>query len=81
MAKELTGTVVSTKMAKTAVVSVVRKVRHPLYLKTIRKTKRYKAHVDQVSVANGDMVVIREVRPISKDKHFMVVANMTTPAK
>lgn len=81
MAKELTGTVVSTKMAKTAVVSVVRKVRHPLYLKTIRKTKRYKAHVDQVSVANGDMVVIREVRPISKDTHFMVVANMTTPAK
>jgi len=81
MAKELTGTVVSTKMAQTAVVSVLRKVRHPLYRKTMSRTKRYKAHINVVTAAMGDTVVIREVRPISKDTHFLVVANTTALAK
>ena len=72
MAKELTGTVVSLSNEKTALVSVVRRVRHPLYKKIVRKTKRYKAHMVNIELELGDTVVIRESRPISKDKHFIV---------
>lgn len=73
MAKLLTGKVVSTKMQNTAVVSVERAYQHPVYKKTIRRNKKYKAHVDAgVIVHDGDTVDITECRPLSKEKTFKV---------
>ena len=74
MAKILTGKVVSTKMAQTAVVVIARAYSHPLYRKTIQRHKRIKAHVtDDIKVEEGMMVDIQECRPISKDKSFKVI--------
>lgn len=72
MAKKiLTGTVVSTTMKNTVIVSVERQMVHPLYKKRMRRTKRYKVHVeDGTAVAMGATVVIEETRPLSHDKHF-----------
>ena len=70
--KALVGVVTSDKMDKTVVVTVVRVTRHPLYGKTIRKHKKYKAHDENNQAAMGDTVRIRECRPISKDKSFFV---------
>lgn len=70
--RALVGTVSSDKMDKTVVVVVERVTRHPLYGKTIRQHKRYKAHNEDNSVRVGDTVRIRECRPISKDKKFFV---------
>lgn len=65
------GLVVSAKMAKTVVVSIERRVQHPLYGKVVRRTKRFKAHDDhQCDV--GDRVEIMETRPISKEKRWRV---------
>jgi small subunit ribosomal protein S17 len=71
---ELQGVVVSDKMAKTVVVQVRRYVKHPKYGKYLVKTKRYKAHVETGAYPVGTAVTIRETRPISRDKHFIVVA-------
>lgn len=68
------GVVVSDKMDKTVVVAVTRLVKHPKYGKYISHTKRYKAHDENNSVKVGQTVTIKEVRPISKDKSFVVVA-------
>ena len=74
MAKILQGKVVSTKMAKTVVVEVERAFTHPLYKKTIRSHKKYKAHLeDEMNIVEGDVVNIQETRPISKDKKFKVI--------
>lgn len=73
MAKTLTGTVVSTNMQKTITISVERKFQHPRYRKIIRKHKKYKAHNENQDIKVGDIVTIKETRPISKDKHFEVV--------
>ena len=70
--KTLTGTVVSDKMEKTVVVSVERVTRHPLYGKTIKTHKKYKAHNENNEAKMGDTVRICECRPISKDKTFFV---------
>lgn len=75
MSKQLTGTVVSTKMNKTIVVRVERKLRHPLYRKVIMKYKKFKAHYEGSDLKEGDSVTIRETSPISKEKHFIVVEN------
>ncbi|EIV99760.1 30S ribosomal protein S17 [Thermoanaerobacter siderophilus SR4] len=62
------GTVVSNKMQKTIVVAVEDRVRHPLYGKTIKRTKKFKVH-DENNVCNvGDIVKIMETRPLSKEK-------------
>jgi len=75
MAKVLQGKVVSTKMMKTVVVEVERAFAHPLYKKTMRSHKKYKAHIDDdMKVAEGDVVDIQETKPISKDKKFKVIA-------
>ncbi len=66
----LEGIVVSDKMDKTIVVKVERKQKHPLYGKTITKSKRYKAHDEKNECMDGDLVRIIECRPISKDKKF-----------
>lgn len=74
MAKVLTGTVVSTKMKNTIVVSVQRSFKHPLYEKILKSHKNFKAHVEDETKFNvGDEVTIEETRPISKDKHFKVI--------
>ncbi|OGK09879.1 30S ribosomal protein S17 [Candidatus Roizmanbacteria bacterium RIFCSPHIGHO2_01_FULL_35_10] len=73
MAKILQGIIVSTKMQKTIVVKVERRFRHALYKKTIVKHKKYKVHNENLKLKEGDKVKIRETRPISKDKHFIIV--------
>ena len=72
--KVLKGVVVSDKMDKTVVVEVTRFVEHKKYGKRIKKTKKYKAHDIDNSKKIGDVVEIEEVKPISKDKHFKVIA-------
>lgn len=75
MAKILTGKVVSTKMQKTVVVQIETKMRHPFYKKVITKHKKFKAHYeDDKSLVEGDIVSIKETKPISKDKKFIVVS-------
>jgi small subunit ribosomal protein S17 len=71
--KRLTGVVVSAKMKNTAVVLVSRYVKHPKYGKFVEKRKRYKAHDEGNTHAEGEKVVIEETRPISKDKRFKIV--------
>src|SRR3546814_15162052 len=60
----LTGQVVSDKTDKTAVVSVERKVKHPLYGKIIRRSKKYQAHDEATEYKQGETVVIEETAPI-----------------
>lgn len=73
MAKTLTGKVVSTKMTDTIVVSVERAYQHPVYHKTIRRHKKFKAHVsNDMKINDGDTVDIVECRPLSRDKRFTV---------
>ena len=67
------GVVVSDKMDKTIVVKVERRVMHPLYKKFIRRSKKYAAHDEDNACKIGDIVNIRECRPISKRKHWKVV--------
>jgi len=70
----LQGTVVSDKQDnKTVVVRVNRRVMHPLYKKYINRSKRYAAHDEENQYKAGDLVKIRECRPISKRKTWEVV--------
>jgi len=78
MKKTLIGKVVSTKMVKTVVVMVERKFRHPVYHKVIVRHKKYKAHNEKIDLIMGDMVKIEETKPISKDKHFMVIGKISS---
>jgi len=68
----LKGVVVSDKMDKTVVVSVSRLIKHPLYGKFYKVSKKYKAHDEGNKYKVGDEVEIVETKPISKDKHFRV---------
>jgi small subunit ribosomal protein S17 len=67
-----TGRVASNKMNKTIVVEVESVVRHRLYGRTLRLTKRFKAHDEDNRCEVGDTVVIAESRPISKEKHWVL---------
>ncbi|HOP18598.1 MAG TPA: 30S ribosomal protein S17 [Parvularculaceae bacterium] len=69
----LQGTVVSDKGAKTVVVSVDRIFTHPLYQKTVRRSKRYHAHDDADTFKVGDIVQIQECAPKSKLKRWEVI--------
>lgn len=71
--KVLDGIVVSDKMDKTIVVEVTRLVKHSVYEKRIKKTKRIKAHDEDNSAKIGDRVEVMETRPISKDKRYRLV--------
>jgi small subunit ribosomal protein S17 len=70
--RALTGTVVSDKMNKTVTVLVERKVKHPLYGKIIRLSKKYHAHDENNEFHPGDVVVIEECRPLSRTKTWKV---------
>jgi len=69
----LQGVVVSDKMDKTVTVKVERRFKHPLYKKFIRRSKKYAAHDENNVVKVGEIVKIRECRPISKRKTWEVV--------
>ncbi|MCG8541291.1 MAG: 30S ribosomal protein S17 [Clostridia bacterium] len=66
------GRIVSDKMEKTAVVVVEEFVRHPLYGKAVKRTKKFKAHDENNECKIGDKVRIMETRPLSKDKRWRV---------
>ncbi|MCL4859604.1 MAG: 30S ribosomal protein S17 [Caldilineaceae bacterium] len=70
--RALTGVVTSDKMEQTVVVAVDRVTRHPLYGKVIKLRKKYHAHDEQNDAKVGDVVRIRECRPLSKTKKFFV---------
>ncbi|PHP65001.1 30S ribosomal protein S17 [Zhengella mangrovi] len=70
----LQGTVVSDKNDKTVVVRVERRFTHPLIKKTVRQSKKYKAHDETNACKVGDLVFIQESAPISKDKCWVVVS-------
>ena len=69
------GVVVSDKMDKTVTVKVERRIKHPLYKKFINRSKKYAAHDENNAAKIGDMVSIRECRPISKSKRWEVVSD------
>ena len=70
--KSRVGLVVSDKMDKTITVAVVQKVKHPLYGKTVNKTKKFMAHDENNMAGIGDKVLIVETRPLSRDKRWRV---------
>ena len=77
----LTGVVVSDKTEKTVVVKVERKVKHPLYGKIIRRSKKYHAHDEANEFKAGEIVRIEETAPISKKKCWSVLPRADAAAK
>ncbi len=71
----LRGTVVATKMKDTITVAVERYVKHPKYKKFMRRTKKFLVHDAGNTAKEGQVVDIRETRPMSKRKHFELVIN------
>lgn len=69
------GTVVSDKSDKTVVISVVRKIKHPVYKKFITRRKKYTAHDPDNKYKIGDIISIIENKPISKTKRWHVMDN------
>ena len=67
------GVVASTKMDKTIVVAVTDRVRHPLYQKTLQRTKKLYVHDEQNDAKAGDRVRVQETRPLSKQKRWRLV--------
>ena len=78
--KERVGTVVSDKMDKTVVVAVENRFPHPIYKKTVSRTKRYKAHDEDNNCKVGDQVRITETRPLSRTKRWTVAEVINTSA-
>ena len=70
--KERIGLVISDKMENTVVVEITDKIKHPLYKKTITRSKRIKAHDENNECGIGDKVRIVETRKLSKDKNWRV---------
>ena len=71
--KQEVGIVISNKMQKTIVVQIVDRYSHPIYSKTLSKTKKYLAH-DELETCNiGDQVLVEECRPLSKRKRWKLV--------
>lgn len=79
--KERVGVVVSDKMQKTVVVAVENRKSHPKYGKIMVRTKRYKVHDEENRCQEGDRVRIRETRPLSRTKRWMVSEILTKEAK
>lgn len=70
--RSLNGKIVSNKMNKTVTVLVERRLKHPLYEKFITRSKKYLAHDESNNLKVGDIVIIEECRPISKNKNWRV---------
>ncbi len=75
--RQLKGIVVSDKMAKTRVVAVSHLKKHPKYLKYYKVTARFKAHDEKNEFKKGDLVVIQETRPLSKDKRWKIMEKIS----
>lgn len=73
--KQLTGKVISVKVANAAVVEVVRRWAHPLYQKTITRRKKFLTHC-LIKVKPDDRVIIQECKPISKRKRWQVIKTL-----
>ena len=73
MERTLTGRVTSNKMDKTITVAIERLVKHPVYGKYIRRTTKLHAHDENNQCREGDMVTIKQCRPLSKTKSWMLV--------
>ncbi|MBT8232423.1 MAG: 30S ribosomal protein S17 [Saprospiraceae bacterium] len=71
--KQRIGVVTSTKMDKTITISVERKIKHPIYGKFVKKTKKFVAHDEKNDCNEGDIVKIIESRPLSKRKRWRLV--------
>ena len=71
--KTRVGLVVSNKMDKTIAVAIKERINHPLYKKTVNRTKKLKAHDEKNECGIGDTVMVAETRPLSKDKHWRLV--------
>ena len=71
--KERIGVVTSNKMEKSIVVSIERKVKHPLYGKFLKKTSKFVAHDEENTCNEGDTVKIMETRPLSKNKNWRLI--------
>ena len=71
--KTRVGKVVSDKMDKTIVVAVVDNVKHPLYNKIIKRTRKLKAHDEENTCKLGDRLSVMDTRPFSKDKRWRLV--------
>lgn len=75
--KEKIGIVVSNKMNKTIVIAVENKYSHPIYEKTLKKTRRFMVHDEKNDCIMGDIVLISETRPLSKNKRWEVKQILT----
>lgn len=71
--KQEIGTVISNKMQKTIVVQIENKYPHPIYSKTLVKTKKYLAHDEEERCKIGDEVLLQECRPLSKKKRWKLI--------
>ena len=71
--KEMIGKVVSAKMEKSIIVQVERRMKHPIYGKTIRRSNKYIAHDEKNECGVGDLVQLMETRPLSKNKRWRLV--------
>ena len=71
--KQTIGKVISNKMDKTIVVEIVNLVMHPLYKKSVKRTKKIKSHDERNECSVGDLVRIEESRPLSKDKRHRLI--------
>jgi small subunit ribosomal protein S17 len=71
--RTVVGKVVSNKMDKTIIVQVERKVKHPLYGKYMRRFSKMCAHDATNTCAMGDLVLIKQSRPLSKTKHWVLL--------
>lgn len=74
--KTIQGVVTSLKTQKTAKVDVTRLWQHPLYKKSVRRSKSYACHYENIELSLGDTVLIQSSRPLSKTKSFVVVSKV-----
>ena len=70
--QKLVGEVVSAKMQKTVVVNVTKKIAHPVYGKYVKRSKKYMAHIGSIEASVGNIVEIRLIPPMSKNKRWLV---------
>lgn len=77
----LKGVVTSDKMTKTVVVKVSSLKKHPKYKKYFKVSKKYKAHDEENQYHTGDQVLIKETRPMSKEKRWIVSGKVETNIK
>jgi small subunit ribosomal protein S17 len=79
--KQRQGRIVSDAMEKTVVVSVERRMTHPLYGKQVKRQKKYHAHDEANEFRKGDLVVIEETRPLSRKKRWRVIELLDRPVQ